>query len=85
MNDQVKMSQQTHRAVERLFPALFALRNKREPHPWELRLGEALIYGELTVTDPPRDPGLRAVHYVAEDVRLALSLHRLAGDEQPQA
>lgn len=80
MTQSVEITQQNHRAVERLFPALFALRNRREPYPWELRLGEALVYGELTVTNPPRDPGLRAVHYVAEDVRLALSIHNLIDD-----
>lgn len=63
-----------HRAVERLFPALFALRMRREPFPWEVRLGEALIYGDLIVGNPPRDTGLRQVHHVAEDVKLALRI-----------
>lgn len=83
-----KSQPNNHKAVERLFPALFALRYNREPFPWELRLGEAFVYGELTVANAPRDPGLRAVHHVAEDVKLALTIHRVVADaeqEQEQA
>lgn len=75
-----ELTELNHRAVDRLFPALFAMRNNRDPYAWEVILGKALIYGELTVTTPPRSPQLRSVHYVAEDVRLALRLHELVGD-----
>jgi hypothetical protein len=76
-NSSVEPTPFVHRAVQRLFPSLFALRLKREPFPWETRLGEALIYGDLVVGNPPRDTGLRQVHHVAEDVKLALRINQL--------
>lgn len=72
----VELSPFHHRAVKRLFPALFLLRVRRDPYPWELRLGEAIIYGELVADRPPRDAGLRQIHHVAEDVKLALNFTR---------
>lgn len=83
MTESIESNQRNHRAVERLFPSLFALRYSREPHCWEMVIGQALVYGDLTVTNPPRDARLRACYYVAEDVRLALRLNELIGEYAP--
>lgn len=68
--------------VPRLVSGLLYLKLRHPPYPWQIRVCESLVFGELTVQRPPDDIELGAIHEVASDLEQLITLYELGNDDK---